>query len=273
MSRERKEMSAEPRRPDADAKASPAATRAAAGEIEIDAPVEAVWKALTDARELERWFPLEARVEPGEGGAIWMSWKNEFEGEQRILKWDPRRHLRTTWEMHEGDQPPQVTDYRLETRGGKTIVRVVTSGFPTDGSWDEWVQGTIDGWAFELRSLKEYLERHRGEDREVVYLRRRVALSPEEIWSRMAAPGALGGRPLGAEAILETPPRQWAAIVGKLDGALLRAGSDPTGPADGGVRDVTLWLSAWGDARKELTAIREEWTTMLERLYPEGRTV
>ncbi|HET6639495.1 MAG TPA: SRPBCC domain-containing protein, partial [Gemmatimonadota bacterium] len=41
------------------------ATRAAKGEIAIDAPVEVVWKALTDARELERWFPLEARVKPG----------------------------------------------------------------------------------------------------------------------------------------------------------------------------------------------------------------
>ena len=104
----------------------PPATRAATGEIEIEAPVEAVWKALTDARELERWFPLEARVEPGEGGAVWMSWRNEYEGESKILKWDPPRHLRTTWEMHEGDQPPQLTDYRLESKGGRTIVRVVT---------------------------------------------------------------------------------------------------------------------------------------------------
>jgi uncharacterized protein YndB with AHSA1/START domain len=257
----------------ASAPAPAPATRAAEGEIEIDAPVEAVWKALTDARELERWFPIEARVEPGEGGAIWMSWKNEFEGQQRILKWDPPRHLRTTWEMHAGDQPPQVTDYRLETRGGKTVVRVVTSGFPTDASWDEWVQGTIDGWAFELRSLKEYLERHRGEDREVVYLRRRVALSPQEIWSRIAAPGALGGKPLGAEAIIETPPRQWAAIVEKLGGALLRVGSDPCGDAGSGERDVTLWISAWGDARKELPEIRDDWAALLERLYPEGRGV
>lgn len=249
-------------------------TRAASGEIEIEAPIEAVWKALTEARELERWFPLDARVEPGEGGAIWMSWRNEFEGEQEILAWDPPRHLKTSWRMHASEQPPQATDYRLiEGRDGRTIVRVVTSGFPADASWDEWVEGTIDGWAFELRSLKEYLQRHRGQDREVVYLRRRVSLSPEEIWTRMAAPGALGGRPLGAEPFLETPPRQWGAIVETLGGALLRAGSDPAGEPGGGQRDVTLWLQAWGDAREELPAIREEWSRLLERLYPEGRAV
>lgn len=270
-----KEKTAKEPRPVSDRASEPAnapATRAAEGEIEIDAPIEVVWKALTDARELERWFPLDARVEPGEGGAIWMSWRNEYEGEQEIRAWDPPHHLKTSWPMHTGDQPPQATDYRLEARGGgRTIVRVVTSGFPTDSSWDDWVQGTIDGWAFELRSLKEYLERHRGQDREVVYLRRRVELGPEEIWSRMAAPGALGSRPLGAEPFLEVPPRQWGAIVEKLDGALMRAGSDPCGDTGPGPRDVTLWIQAWGDARKKLPAIRADWSALLERLYPEGR--
>jgi hypothetical protein len=33
--------------------------------IEIAAPIED-WKALTGAKELARWFPLEARVTPGE---------------------------------------------------------------------------------------------------------------------------------------------------------------------------------------------------------------
>jgi len=31
---------------------------------------ESVWKALTNAEELKRWFPLEARAEPGKGGKI-----------------------------------------------------------------------------------------------------------------------------------------------------------------------------------------------------------
>jgi uncharacterized protein YndB with AHSA1/START domain len=43
-------------------------------EIEIAVPIEEVWKALTDANELARWFPLEARVTPGLGGKIFVSW-------------------------------------------------------------------------------------------------------------------------------------------------------------------------------------------------------
>jgi uncharacterized protein YndB with AHSA1/START domain len=56
-----------------------------------------VWQALTDACELERWFPLEARVTPGEGGSIYMSWKNEYTGESSILVWEPLHHLRISW--------------------------------------------------------------------------------------------------------------------------------------------------------------------------------
>ncbi|HXJ05862.1 MAG TPA: hypothetical protein VNH65_12235 [Candidatus Acidoferrum sp.] len=36
-------------------------------EAVIDGPVEEVWKAPTDANELARWFPLEARVTSGSG--------------------------------------------------------------------------------------------------------------------------------------------------------------------------------------------------------------
>ena len=41
-------------------------------EVEIEAPREDVWKALTDANELARWFPLKARVTPGLGGKVFV---------------------------------------------------------------------------------------------------------------------------------------------------------------------------------------------------------
>ena len=40
-----------------------------------------------------------------------------------------------------------------------------------------------------------------------------------------------------------------------------------------GERDVTLWLSIAGPARKKLPAIREYGAATLERPYPEGREV
>ena len=61
------------------------ATRAVSREIAISASVDAVWKALTDANELTRWFPPEARVAPGAGGSIWRAWQSGEEVEERMI--------------------------------------------------------------------------------------------------------------------------------------------------------------------------------------------
>ena len=37
--------------------------------VVIDSPADVVWHALTDAEELTRWFPVDARVKPGLGSA------------------------------------------------------------------------------------------------------------------------------------------------------------------------------------------------------------
>jgi uncharacterized protein YndB with AHSA1/START domain len=53
---------------------TPDQTRACEERITLDAPAEVVWRALTDAQELMRWFPLGAEVVPGAGGSVTMSW-------------------------------------------------------------------------------------------------------------------------------------------------------------------------------------------------------
>lgn len=248
------------------------ATRAVEATIELEAPPETVWRALTDARELERWFPLEARVEPGEGGTVFMSWKNEYAAESRITVWEPGRHLQITWGFTDEEKEiTQLTDFHLEGAKGRTVLRVVTSGFPNDPAWDAWYEGTRQGWAYELASLKRYLERHRGQDREVVYLRRRVELPGQEAWDRLFAPGALAERPLDSRPFIESPPVQYAGDVDDRN-ALVRVGIEPCmGKPD--FRDVTLWMSAWGATPEDLASLRRDWTALLERIYPEGETL
>lgn len=258
--------------PEASGREPRAATRSAEGSVELDAPPERVWRALTEARELERWFPLEADVEPGEGGSIFMSWKNEYAGASEILAWEPPRLLRTAWGWHEEEGEAQVTEYRLEGGEGRTFLRVVTSGFPTDAAWDEWVEGTRLGWLYELFSLKHYLERHDGEDRGVVYLRRRVSLERSDVWDRLFADDALGARPLGGRIVDVEAPVQYVAIVEDPPGSLLRVSTEPCAPGIEG-KDVTLFLSAWGEARGRLSALEREWSRLLERLFPEGQPV
>lgn len=246
--------------------------RSVEGRVEIDATPERVWRALTDAAELERWFPLEARVQPGPGGSIWMSWKNEYAGESRILEWDPPRHLRTTWGEIDQTGAAQVTDYFIDAGEGHAVVRVVTSGFPADASWDAWVEGTRMGWAYELLSLKYYLERHDGRDRDVVYLRRRVQLPAETIWTRLFDDPGLPASALRGDLVGETPLRQRVIVLDEPPGGLLRVSTEPCMVGVDG-RDVTVWLSAWGEGSAGLEPVRRDWEAQLERLFPEGEAL
>lgn len=251
---------------------NPQSTRSAGGTIEIQASPERVWKALTDAADLVRWFPLEARVTPGVGGSIYMSWQNEFAAESRIIAWEPYRLLAISWGWSdEASNPPQVTEYRLDDQRGITILRAVTSGFPLDSSWDDHVEGTNRGWKFELKSLQEYLEHHDGQAREIVYLRHRVPKPIAAEWPRLLSPEALGEPPLGGQPFDIAFPYQYAVVIPNLGGGLLRISYEPC-MADPESRDITIWLQAWGEERAALQQYRDTWRQLLARLFPEGVT-
>src|SRR3954447_6551248 len=97
-------------------------------EITIDAPIEAVWKAIADAEELTRWFVDQAAVEPGVGGSIEISWDGGEKGRNRIDVWEPNQRLRLSKPMpgpaaEPGrESPPLVLEYTIERRDGKTVL-------------------------------------------------------------------------------------------------------------------------------------------------------
>src|SRR5208283_990351 len=124
-------------------------------KIEIAASIEEVWSALTDAKKLQNWFPLEARVTPGKDGKIFVSWGPECEGEASIVAWEPGRRI--AWQ-----EQFALVEFTLEARRGKTLVRLVQSGFFSGADWEsEWFDSTNYGWEFMLVSLRLLLERHR----------------------------------------------------------------------------------------------------------------
>lgn len=186
-------------------------TRTIEIEFPIDAPVDAVWKALTDPNELTRWFPMQAKVEPGPGGSIEIAWGPEMQGKNRIRVWEPARRLQTSWfeptesfgpapKPAEGAVPsafqedPEagarlLIDYILEGAGGRTILRMAHSGFSKDARWDQEYESHGRGWTFELRSLRNYLEHHLGDTRHLAWVRIPIGgISKEEAWSRLMSP-------------------------------------------------------------------------------------
>lgn len=254
--------------------------------LEIAAPVEAVWKAITDARELERWFPLQARVTPGVGGEVFMSWGPPWEGGSRIDVWQENRRLRTRGFLEHGDA--SLVDYTLEARGGQTVLRLVHSGFAHGSEWeDELFGGTERGWRYELRSLRHYLERHAGRERQALWPRARVEGGAAEVWRRLLGrdgftrEGSIDGLREGdryrvtaatgdafaGSVLVNDPPYEFAGTVASLDDGLVCLRTyDVAGPEPKDGHAASLWLSTWGVPRQDLEALGARWKQLLDRL-------
>jgi hypothetical protein len=123
-------------------------------EITIKAPVDAVWRAITEADGLTRWFCREARVTPGEGGSVWISWGNGIEGESPITIWEPNKRLRT------GSEETGIVDYYLDGGSGETRLRIVQSGFGQD--WGPEYDAVKGAWPVFLWLLRRTLEDRPG---------------------------------------------------------------------------------------------------------------
>lgn len=239
-------------------------------EITIAADAETVWRALTEGEELKRWFTLDARVRPGEGGAIWMSFGEGMEWETPITVWEPNRRLQTA------DPAPNkiAVDYYIESKGGETVVRLVHSGFGAD-SWDEELDTLGSGWMTFLANLRHYLERHRGEPRTVAHFRHPVVpLERRDAFPRVMnalgfstlpevgeryAVTTRGNDRLEGTVLVSAAPINLTATVENLGDAFLMVEMEP---GRGKCRPA-MWLSLYGDAQGEAPAAEERLKALL----------
>jgi uncharacterized protein YndB with AHSA1/START domain len=106
-------------------------TRSHEERVALDASPEVVWRAIADAEELVRWF--DAKVTPGEGGSISLSWGEFWSGTSAIEVWQPNRRLRTVERRQDstGRVVEIAVDYIIEGHGGQTVLRVVHSDSAT----------------------------------------------------------------------------------------------------------------------------------------------
>ena len=229
-------------------------TRSLVLEREVSAPAEAVWQALTTPDGLRRWFPLDARVEPGEGGSIWLSWGPGCEGEAPIHIWDPP--TRFGWTESYGDdesgRPIKVAvDFHVEGREGTTVVRLVQSGFSASEDWDEMYDALKDGWTYFLFNLAFYFLKHRDQSRSLVWRRVATDLARDVVWERLAANALIGlsagpggevdlvlDQSRSAQIVSQREAYHFAATIPELDDSVFFVELEG--------KHVGLWLSTYG---------------------------
>ena len=141
-------------------------------QIEIAAPPERVFQALTDAQQLKRWFGSpecpakvwEMDAGPGghyryvtEKGAVVVNDVSEFECHGEIVEYDPPRFLAYTWiaNWHDDVTRRTIVRWELTPKSTGTLVKVTHSGLTQLPIARRDYTG---GWPGVLEMLKKFAE-------------------------------------------------------------------------------------------------------------------
>ena len=262
--------------------------------FEVTAPTEAVWKAITEAEELTRWFCNEASCEAGAGGHQQIDWGGGAKATQIVTVWEPGIHLRTEAVRPElgggmsSDPPePYAIDWHLEHEGGVTRVCMVASGFGEGPGWDHEYHGTFHGWDMYHGVMKHYLENHRGEASGNVVIYAVLAVPPPEAWARLMSPdglvkqGSLDGLSAGVPFRIVTsqghaltgtvrgivPGKTFSALVESLNKAILNLELTSV-PGRGDF--LYFSLSTWGLPEAQVDLLRDQFKALLYGLFPQA---
>lgn len=138
--------------------------------VEIAAPIGRVWKLMTDASELPRWwFSMEsAEIDLKPGGAIRFKWVKDEHGQSagRVVEVSEPHYFSWYWAANNEGRPPTpgdqtLVEFRLEELGEITRVTVNESGFESlDAPPDERMtslEGNTQGWGEVLQYLMDFL--------------------------------------------------------------------------------------------------------------------
>jgi uncharacterized protein YndB with AHSA1/START domain len=142
-------------------------------EIDIAAPPDRVFQALSDSKQLVRWFTdascpvkfwnMDARkggsyTYATEKGNFVVNGVSEFECHGEILEFDPPKLLAYTWigNWHLDRQRKTVVRWELEQKGTGTHVKVTHSGLVQEQVARDDYRG---GWPRVVEKLKEFTEK------------------------------------------------------------------------------------------------------------------
>ena len=126
----------------------------------INAPADRVFRALTDAGEITRWFASSAKSDAKTGGRFKYDYvfndasrDHTVEGEYRDLT--PGKTIAYSWPAGHAKHPTEVV-FTLAPKDGGTELTLVHSGWKADAP--EAIKEHDMGWGFFLTNLKRYLE-------------------------------------------------------------------------------------------------------------------
>ena len=116
-------------------------------------PVEQVWKAISEAKEITAWMQYPTELDLRVGGRIYIDFRDEGSLEGVVCKVDPEKTLTYTWD-------DSLVKWELEAGKDDTRLRFTHSGVN-----HEHVIGLGAGWHCFIDQLESHLDGVPREDR------------------------------------------------------------------------------------------------------------
>ena len=138
--------------------------------IELSAPVERVWQALTDSRQFGEWFQvrMDGPFVAGKavGGQLTFPGYEHLRMEVVVQTIQPESYFSYTWHPYSVDpdadysqETPTLVEFRLNSVPKGTLLVVIESGFdklPAERYADAFRMNNR-GWEQQLESVKSYV--------------------------------------------------------------------------------------------------------------------
>ena len=140
-------------------------------QIELNAPVSRVWRALTDYREFGEWFSVKLDG-PFVAGKISTGYTTypgyeHLKWEAVVQKMEPERLFSFTWHPYAVDpkvdysnEPATLVEFRLVPKDKGTVLYLTESGFdalPKDRRFEAFRMNE-DGWTEQMTNIENHLK-------------------------------------------------------------------------------------------------------------------
>jgi len=157
---------------------NPTSTDRIEKQIELNAPLERVWQALTDHRQFGQWFRVDLEVpfvvgQPAYGQITYPGYEH-VQMKVDVVAIEPMTRFAFQWHPYAVDpdidyasEPPTTVEFTLKPTDRGTSLTVVESGFdavpPLRRS--EAFRMNDGGWTGQVKNIQAYVENHeRGQN-------------------------------------------------------------------------------------------------------------
>jgi uncharacterized protein YndB with AHSA1/START domain len=128
----------------------------------LDAPVERVWRALTDIDDLKQWLPFFPEFKPEVGFKtnfmLGPDDAQQYHHHVTVLEVVPNQKLSYSWD-YGGMSPNSSVTFELSADGDRTRLRLTCHIDPLPTDQPDFTESATAGWNYTADELKKFAER------------------------------------------------------------------------------------------------------------------